>query len=96
MTTRRAGKKETAPAKPTVYEISVPIKDTDLGDATITLWKPVGSIETTGGARTAVRKWAESAGESFAGGAVRAVPSSMVTVVMVSVETRRQLTLGAP
>jgi hypothetical protein len=59
-------------------------------------WEPVGTIETNRGATAAIRQWAEDQGEKFAGGAIRAVPKSMVTTVMVAVETRRQLTLGAP
>lgn len=100
MSTRRAGKKDTTPAKPTTYEVSVLIEKKDAaGDAIpgATAWQPQGEISTTsGGAPAAIRKWAESQGETFAGGRLRAVPTSNITERQVDVETKRQLTLGAP
>lgn len=91
--TRRAATPTTdkPPAKATAYEISVPGEPPNSTRA----WLPVGEILTSGGARTAIRKWAE-ANADFAGGDLRAIPKSNITTVTVAIETKRQLTLGAP
>lgn len=60
-------------------------------------WEPVGTIDVgTGGAQKAIREWAEAQGEKFTGARLRAVPTSYITELQVTVETKRQLTLGAP
>lgn len=99
------GQKKTSEKPPsttgTTYEISklipgdVPSPNAAKSPMRMPTWQPVGTVTTTGGARAAIKEWAEKAGESFAGGDLRAVPKSNITVVTVAVKTVRQLTLGA-
>lgn len=99
MTTPRAGKKDGAktPARLTPYAIFIPIQDTDEDDKPVTLWRRA-AVRTMDahGAHDAIRRWALMQGTGFAGGQVMAVPERSLSVVDVKVETRRQLTLGAP
>lgn len=95
MTTPRADKNDPKapppkkPAEPTEYEICELQTDG--------AWRPsTATISTTGGAPTAMRKWAELQGEKFTGGRLRATPTSRITELNVTVETKRQLHLGTP
>lgn len=95
MSRTRAEKTE---ATPTAYEVSLACATAQIGDdgERSHAWQPVGLIETRGGAGNAIRRWCEQQGESFTGGTLRAVPTSRITERDVTVQTRRQLTLGAP
>lgn len=97
-TPRRAGKTTTnTPPKLTGYIIFRPVQDVDLDDRDVTLWRRAGTDPVSAhGAHDAIKRWATGQGDTFAGGPVMAVPERSLTIVDVKVETKRQLTLGAP
>lgn len=90
--------KQKLESRPTVYEISRQGASAAIDEAGARQpsWEPVGRIETVRGALYALRFWAEQQGDKFAGGRLRAVPVSNITEREITVETKRQLTLGAP
>lgn len=99
MTPPRADKGDTPPknAARTHYAIFLPVQDTDLDDQDVTLWRRAAAQQIDAhGAHDAIRRWANMQGEGFAGGQVMAIPLRSLTIVDVTVETKRQLTLGAP
>lgn len=97
-TPRRAGRSTPeAPAKstarPTEYEISI---RTSAPAPAAPTYQRRGTVLATSAA-AAIRAWCDhEAGESFEGGVLRAVPTTNITELEVKVETKRQLTLGAP
>lgn len=89
----RADKTDTPPknAKPTTYEIAM---RTSKGPETPT-YQLCGRVEATS-APKAIRGWCEKRGDQLVAGRYRAVPVGNITELEVKVETKRQLTLGAP
>lgn len=95
----------TLDAKPTTYEVSryhpgttgreVPGANAKAPDRP-SMWEPVGTYRSTTGADGAIRAYCELQNEKFTGGTLRAVPTSRITERDVTVETKRQVTLGAP
>lgn len=91
------GQKTDKPAHVTTYEVSLYWQfDDPREEGKVSAWRPQGTIQTTHGAPAAIKAWAEQQGEKFTGGTLRAIPTSRITERDVTVETRRQLTLGAP
>lgn len=100
-----AGEKPTPakPAKPTRYEISRGVDwtlpgETDqalaaLEESTTIAWLPVATVEASS-APAALRQWADSQGDKFGGGPLRAVPVGNIKQVDAKLETTRTLTLA--
>lgn len=86
MTTPRADKNaETPPKQPTAltsYAILPAVEALD--------------VVTAHNGPAAVKRWAEDQGADFHGGGYIAVPVRSLKVIQVTVETKRQLTLGTP
>lgn len=82
---------EKPPAKPTTYEIAM---RTSKGPEVPT-YQLCGRVEASS-APKAIREWCEKRGEQLTAGLYRAVPIGNITELQVTVETKRQLTLGAP
>lgn len=102
MSAPRAAKKgaEKAPAKnpsaPREYEVSLLTSTPGtVSPVNPPTYQRQGAVLATSAAG-AIRTWCERQGETFAGGTVRAVPTGYITEATVTVETKRQLTLGTP
>lgn len=94
MSRTRAEKTE---ATPTAYEVSrYHPGETAGAPPRPSMWEPVGTYRSTRGADGAIRAYCELQTEAFTGGTLRAVPTSRITERDVTVQTRRQLHLGAP
>lgn len=82
MTDSRAGKTESTKAPLTSYAILPAVE-------------ALAVVAAHNGA-DAIKRWAEKQGPDFTGGGYVAVPVRSLKLVKVTVETKRQLTLGAP
>lgn len=75
---------------------TTPKKTPQLTNYEVFIEVPSEAIVAAHSADDAMRRWALAQGEEFAGGRLMAAPARSVKRAKVTVETKRQLTLGTP